>query len=185
MVAQNIIDKILQDAKALEAQILQDAKQKCLDLTNAHQEKLKEKEKAYKEKCLLKVKNYKTSLDISLNLEKNKQVLKAKNDVIKNLKEEVFTLFCELIKKDKLDFLKRKLEKNCQIGDTLFVKLKGTTLKEISSLAFIKSQKIVVKSLDEEGFILSHKNYDLSYTIKEEIDETFEKLKRELLEKLF
>lgn len=175
---ENLIKKIMEEAEEKRKKIIEEAK----NFLNSEWEKGKNKiDKEYegKEKRLKKVIDSEISNDIvNFKIEKNKELLSLKNELIKRCEEEIEKKFNEYLNKNMEEIVSSLLSK---VDDKREIKV----LVPENSDVKIDGYDIVKDKEIKNKFLIQGKKWDIEFSW-DIIKKVFgERLRKEIAEKLF
>lgn len=175
---ENLIKKIMEEAEEKSKIIIEEAK----NFLNSEWEKEKNKiDKEYeeKEKRLKKVIDSEVSNDIvNFKIEKNKELLSLKNELIKKCEEEIEKKFNKYLNKNMGEIVSLLLSKVDDKKETKVLVPENADVK-LDGYDIVKDKEI------KDKFLIHGKKWDIEFSwdiIKKAVGE---KLRREVAEKLF
>ena len=187
MQGDKIVERILLDASNTSSQILTHAQEKAEMLELEAKEFVKNQTELANKKMIEDKEFIKEKYNTLLKIEQRKLLLKSKQNLIKDLKNEVLSVLLNKSKKELLNFVELLLTKNASKGETVLFNLEDIEEKDLSTLSIVKKLELkVVKSKGlEKGIILEGKNVDKNLIFVDLIEKTFEENQEEINSLLF
>lgn len=184
---QIILDRILSDANTQAKKIIDDANQEIENLKYG----LSEYDNELKQKTDFELEKFKANyLDFcanDLNFNKGKLVLEIKNDVIKSLKEKAIEKINLMKKDEKIKFFEQILIQNAENNETLIYNLNDFEDEDFYKIECVKTLNLMVKKdlSINQGMILSTDVYDKNLSLRNIVDELYNKNQQEIFNVLF
>ena len=185
MQGDKIVQKILQDANEKSEKIIDDAKSKVKEIENQFKDYSKKENAKLLNNVKIEIMKLQDKYQVLENIESRKIYLLRKQEVLDELKKKAFEVLLSKTKKEKLRLIQRLLLNNAEKNQTLLVLFDGITLSDVKSLSIVKKLSLIVKKGSEQGLILIQDNFDKNLSLRNLIQESFEKNESQILSLLF
>ena len=184
---QLILDRILNDANNQAKNIIDDANNEIQNLKNSltnydnelnknTELELEKTKSSYSEFCLN-----------DLNFNKRKFVLEVKNYVINDLKKKAIEKINSFEKTEKLHFFEQVIAEHAENNETLIYNVNDFEDEDFNNMEIVKTLNLKVqKDLTiKQGMILSTDVYDKNLSLKNIVEELYNKNQQEICNVLF
>lgn len=183
-----IVNRILSDATARAEDITAVAKSQAEEIVEKARsfakEKLKEAEKISKQNNQSVEEKYATLSKI----EGNKILLKAKQEILEDLKTKALSFLLSMSKKEMLVFIENLLKEHASKDETLLFNIENVNLNDIKDLSIVKKLNLSVeenKNKEQVGIILSNACCDKNLLFDSLIEDAFLNSQEDIYRLLF
>ncbi|MBQ8424788.1 MAG: hypothetical protein IJX17_02050 [Clostridia bacterium] len=184
---QIILDRILNDANTQAENIINEANQEIENLKNS----LNEYDNQLNKNTNLELEKYKSNyLDFcsnDLQFKKGKLILEIKNQVINNLKEKAIEKINSLEKSEKIKFFEQILIQNAEKNEILTYNINNFDDEDFYKIECVKTLNLQIKKdlSINQGMVLSTDIYDKNLSLKNIVEELYNKKQQEICKILF
>ena len=187
MQGQAIVNRILLDAQEKAKQVVDNANLKAEEILANAENFANEKQQEAELKAQEKTAEIADRNNTLAKIEGRKIILNKKQNILKDLKNQALDVLLSLKKADMLKMIEKLLKKNATSAETLFVNVKGITLKDVNSLEVVKKLKLDVckGSFEQEGLVLSSESCDKNLLFADLISVAFDEVADEINAVLF
>lgn len=182
-----ILERIIEDANKQAKNIIDEANQEIEKLKNS----LNEYDKKLNQNTNLELENFKARYSEfcsnDLQFKKGKYILEIKNQVINELKEKAIEEINLLEKSEKIKFFEQILIQNAENDEILTYNINDFEDEDFYKIECVKSLNLRVKKdlSINQGIILSTDVYDKNLSLKNIVDELYNKNQQEIYKILF